>query len=83
MSTKKRGSRKPDDLRREYKLADLKRPVQGKHFSRVAAGSNLVLLDADLAQAFPTAKAVNEALRLLVTVARTKVRNGKRTRRPA
>ena len=83
MTTKKPGPRRADELRREYKLAELKHPIQGKHYSRAAAGSNLVLLDADLAQAFPTAKAVNDALRLLVTVARTKVRNGKRTRRPA
>ena len=83
MSTKKARSRRPDDLRPEYNLAELRNPVRGKYHASAVAGSNLVLLDADLAQAFPTAKAVNEALRLLVTVARTKVRNVSKTRRPA
>ena len=83
MSTKNARSRKPDERRREYTLARLEHPVRGKHLARTAAGSKLVLLDADLARAFPTAKAVNDALRLLVTVARTKVPQGKKTRRPA
>jgi len=80
VSTKRLGFKRSNQLRREYKLAELENPIQGKHYGRVAAGSNLVLLDADVAQAFPTANAVNEALRLLVTVARTTVQNGKRTR---
>lgn len=83
MTTKKTGSRGSDGLRREYKLSELKHPVRGKHYSRAIAGSNLVLLDADVAQAFPTSEAVNDALRLLVTVARTKVRPDKKARRTA
>jgi len=45
------------------------------------AGSNVVLLDPDIAEVFPNAKAVNDALRVLVNVARAKVRTGRRTRR--
>lgn len=83
MSTKKGRSRRPDELRRQYRLSELKHPVRGKYHARASAGSNLVLLDVDVAEAFPTAEAVNEALRVLVTVARTSVRNGKKPRRPA
>jgi len=83
MTTKKARSRRPDELRREYKLSDLANPARGKYRERARAGSNLVLLDADVARAFPTAEAVNEALRLLVAVARTRVRDRRKTRRPA
>ena len=52
--------------------------VRGKYYRRYTAGTNLVLLDPDVADAFPTAKDVNEALRVLVNVASKRVR---RTRR--
>ena len=83
MSTKKARSRRPDELRREYELSELANPTRGKYREKALAGSNLVLLDADVARAFPTAEAVNEALRLLVAVARTRVRDRRKTRRPA
>ncbi len=83
MTTKKARSRRPDQLRREYKLADPKNLVRGKHYPRAVAGSALVKVDADLLQAFPTAKAVNEALRRLVAVASTKVHKDSKRRRPA
>jgi len=52
-----------DDLRAEYKLSDFKtRGVRGKHLKRYRAGTNLVLLAPDVARAFPTDKAVNDAL---------------------
>jgi hypothetical protein len=40
--------------------------VRGKYVSRYREGTNLVLLDSDIAAAFPDAKAVNEALRTLL-----------------
>ena len=83
MSTKKARSKRTDELRREYNLSELENPVRAKYHARAIAGSNLVLLDADVAQAFPTAEAVNETLRLLVTVARRKVRASKKAPRPA
>jgi hypothetical protein len=43
--------------------------VRGKYAERYKAGTNLVLLDSDVAQAFPTDKSVNEALRLLMQIA--------------
>jgi len=52
-----------DDSRAEYKLSDFKtRGVRGKHLKRYRAGTNLVLLAPDVARAFPTDKAVNDAL---------------------
>lgn len=45
------------------------RGVRGKYVERYRAGTNLVLLDPDIAQAFPTDASVNEALRLLLQIA--------------
>jgi hypothetical protein len=58
-----------DELRPEYDLSQLKGRVRGKYAERYREGTNLVLLDPDVAAAFPDAKAVNEALRLLIDVA--------------
>jgi hypothetical protein len=58
-----------DELRPEYNFSQLKGRVRGKYAERYREGTNLVLLDPDVAAAFPDAKAVNEALRLLIDVA--------------
>lgn len=63
-----------DDLRDEYDETVLKNGVRGKYVQRLTAGSNIVRLDPDVAAAFPTEEAVNEALRLLLNVAKTTVR---------
>ena len=56
-----------DELRPEYDMKELlKGAVRGKYAQRYAEGTNLVLLDSDIADAFPTAEAVNEALRLVL-----------------
>jgi hypothetical protein len=60
-----------DELRPEYDLSQLKGRVRGKYVERYREGTNLVLLEPDVAAAFPDAKAVNEALRLLIKVAQT------------
>jgi hypothetical protein len=59
-----------DDLREEYDETLLKNSVRGKYVQRLAAGSNIVRLAPDVAAAFPTEEAVNEALRLLLKVAK-------------
>jgi hypothetical protein len=41
----------------------LKGGVRGKYYKRAMAGTNLVLLDPDVARVFPDAKSVNQALR--------------------
>ena len=64
---KKSKREKADDLRPEYDLRKLlKDGVQGKYADRFREGTNLVLLDQDVAEAFPSDKAVNEALRLVI-----------------
>ena len=64
-----------DELRPEYDLSQLKGRVRGKYAERYRAGKNLVLLEPDVAAAFPDAKAVNEALRLLIKVAENRASN--------
>lgn len=58
-----------DELRPEYNFAQMKGGVRGKYVERYRSGTNLVLLDPDVAQTFPNDAAVNEALRLLMQVA--------------
>jgi hypothetical protein len=53
-------SRSRDTMRREY---DLTGGVRGKYAKAFAGGTNLVLLEPDLAASFTTAGAVNKALR--------------------
>ena len=60
-----------DELRPEYDLSQLKGRVRGKYVERYREGTNLVLLEPDVAAAFPDAKTVNEALRLLIKVAQS------------
>ena len=56
-----------DELRPEYDLrALLKGGVRGQYVARYRAGTNLVLLDPDVARAFPDEAAVNDALRLVM-----------------
>lgn len=81
MTTKKARSKHTDELRREYDLSKLEHPVRGKYHRRATTGSNLVLLDADVAQAFPSVEAVNEALRMLLNVARARARGTNKARR--
>ncbi len=80
MKVKLRGEKaKVEDLRPEYDLARLLRSgVQGKYASRYRGGTNLVLLAPDVAKAFPTEDAVNEALRLVIQLTKLPT-GGKRT----
>lgn len=58
----------PDDdsLRPEYERTDLGVGVRAKYLERYAKGTNLALLEPDIRAAFPTDRAVNEALRSLL-----------------
>ena len=62
--------RQDDDLRPEYDFASMKGGVGGKHVARLRKGSNPVLLEPDVAAAFPSAGAVNEALREVLNTTR-------------
>ena len=66
-----------DDLRPEYDLRQLlPGGVRGKYAERYRAGTNLVLLDPDVAEAFPDEEAVNGALRLVLQL--TKIPTAKK-----
>ncbi len=62
-----------DELRPNYDLSSLTGGVRGKYVDRYRQGTNLVLLDPDIAKAFPTDESVNEALRLLLKLAKSQV----------
>ena len=63
----KKASRKPaDDLRPEYKRADFGTLVRGKYAQRVVEATNVVVLEPQVAKAFPNDRAVNRALRGLL-----------------
>ena len=59
-----------DTMRPEYDFSTAARGVTAK---RYAEGSNIILLDPDVAEVFPDARAVNEALRTLARLSRVKV----------
>jgi hypothetical protein len=76
----KRGSRKAgDELRPEYRRSDFDKLVSGKYAARAARETNVVVLEPKLAEAFPNAKAVNEALQGLLDVAATTARLTRRS----
>jgi hypothetical protein len=63
----KKASRKPaDELRREYKRSDFGTLARGKYAQRVAEATNVVVLEPQVAKAFPHDRAVNKALRGLL-----------------
>jgi len=66
MKRKPKGE-KGDDLLPEYNLRELlKSGVQGKYAERYREGTNLAMLDPDVAEVFQTDEAVNQALRLVI-----------------
>jgi hypothetical protein len=67
----KAGRPDDDELRPEYDFASMKGGVRGKYAARLGKeGSNLALLEPDIAEAFPSDAAVNEALRGVLNTAR-------------
>ena len=59
-----------DDLQPEY---DFSNAVRGKYYQRYQEGSNVILLDADVARTFKDSESVNRALRLLLELAQREV----------
>jgi len=55
-----------DELRPEYDFASMKGGVRGKYAKHFREGTTLVLLDPEVARAFPNAAAVNDALRAVL-----------------
>lgn len=63
-----------DEMRPEYKREDLGVGVRGKHYQAYIASNNLVLLRPEVAEAFPSDEAVNEALMSLIRIAKASTR---------
>lgn len=71
MNEPKQTAELEDELRPEYDLTELlKHAVRGKYAERYKTGTNLVLLAPDVADAFPNEQAVNDALRLVMQLAK-------------
>jgi hypothetical protein len=62
---------KSDEMRREY---DFSGGVRGKHHKAYQEGTNVVLLDPDIAEVFKDSESVNHALRMLLNLAGEEVR---------
>ena len=62
-----------DSMRPEYDFSAGKR---GKYAQRFVDGTNLVLLDGDVAAMFPDSQSVNQALRKLAEIIRQRARRG-------
>ncbi|MEO8436729.1 MAG: hypothetical protein ABI596_17660 [Pyrinomonadaceae bacterium] len=74
------GNKNNNDLSPEYDLSQLKGGIRGKYYRQATAGTNLVLIEPDLANVFPDTESVNRALRLLADTASSatgKTRRGK------
>jgi hypothetical protein len=64
------------DMRSGYDFASMTGGVRGKHYEQYRKGTNIVLLEPDVAEAFPTEDAVNEALRGILSTTRAVRRIG-------
>jgi hypothetical protein len=63
-------------LRSEYDFASMKGGVRGKYAKRARAGTNIVLIEPEVADAFPTEQAVNEALKGVLSTTRAVRKTG-------
>lgn len=63
----KKQTKRPRSMLAEY---DFTKGVRGKYAKRYAQGTNLVMLEPDVAKVFPTAEAVNNSLRALAQILR-------------
>jgi hypothetical protein len=77
---KKATKKRSDALRAEYDLSRLKGGVRGKYFRQATEGTNLVLVEPELAEVFPDTESVNRALRLLVDTAEAAAKPSRRRR---
>lgn len=67
---KKKTDKDEDEMRPEYDLSKLKFVGRGIYAERYRSGTNIVLLDRDVREAFPDDESVNEALRVIAKAAK-------------
>jgi hypothetical protein len=70
---RKKKDKDSDEMRPEYDLRKLKFVGRGIYAKRYRSGTNLVLLEPDVREAFPDDESVNEALRVIAKAARRPV----------
>jgi hypothetical protein len=70
-----------DEMRREYKRTDFSNLERGRFYAEVAKGTSVVLLEPSIAKAFPTSRAVNEALSGLLELTKKTSRITRRSTR--
>jgi len=75
---KKANRRSIDELRPEYKRSDFGQLVRGKYVARISTSTNVVVLEPQIARAFPNDRAVNKALRSLLRSNKSPGRAGTR-----
>ena len=63
-----------DEMRTEYKREELGVGVRGKYYEAYHEGHNIVLLQPEVARAFSSEEAVNEALLSLIKIAQASTR---------
>lgn len=66
----KKAKSKDAEIRSEYKREDLGVGVRGKYYQSYIESHNLVLLKPEVAEAFPSEEAVNDALLSLIRIAK-------------
>jgi hypothetical protein len=76
----KKANRRNDQMRAHY---DFTGGVRGKYARRYAEGTNVVVLDPDVARLFPNREAVNETLRAVAQIVQIQERTSKKSRRTA
>lgn len=65
---KKANRKTTESMLPEYDFASMQGRVRGKYANRYRSGTNLALLDPEIAKAFPTDADVNRALRAFLTI---------------
>lgn len=60
--------KKPNKNKEMLDNYDFSKGVQGKYYERYRKGTNIVLIDPDVAKTFPNAQSVNNALRALAHI---------------
>jgi hypothetical protein len=70
MKKKGKGTELDDDMRAEYDFSKMRIVGGGIYAKRYRSGTNVVLLDRDVREAFPDDRDVNEALRVIAKAAK-------------
>ena len=73
---KKNDRNQPTEMLSEYDFASRKGGVRAKYLKRLRHQANIVVLEPEVAEAFPNQEAVNEALRGVLDTARAVRRTG-------